>query len=478
MSELMAPVGVASAPLSVTLEEVIDHAHAASRIARLADVQKSVGEAESKQVASVLKPTLTVGGHGAWLEQKTSVPSNCITISAPEDDSGNREDIEICLPPQDVSFETEGWSREASVSLRWVMFPTPLVRATQALAELQQEAAAVKREEALADLTLQVIELYYGVLQAEAAVKLLELALEEAQLELAELDWQVAAAAASEAEYLQAMSRTLQLEGQLVQAKGGLDRARIALNHVAGYPLETDLRLQRPGHAIFSTPTLWEALRAAENRPDIRQARMQLQQAEANRTLVKAQTGPSVQVFGQVQSGELQYTIGVDRNGFGQIGVTHSDAELKGGQQEDAGWEDFLSDLKTPTTDGWTVGIRASWDVLDGGATRAQLDKADAQAELARLHLELLLTAVEAELRQAEATVQGAHGVWEAARKQLEAMAEAETRMEETFQRGAVSERSLLQVRLARVQAEQQLLQAEYDYVKAVVQYRKAAGLL
>ena len=93
------------------------------------------------------------------------------------------------------------------------------------MAALQEQSAEADHTEALNELTLQVIELYYGVLQAEAAVHLLELALEEARLELAELDWQVAAAAASQAEYLQAVSRSLELEGQLIQAQGALERA-------------------------------------------------------------------------------------------------------------------------------------------------------------------------------------------------------------------------------------------------------------
>lgn len=479
LAGLWAPAAVASAGVPVTLEEVIDHAHAASQLARLAEAQRSVGRAESRQVESSLKPTLTVGGLGARMEQTTLIPSNCVSLSLPiGGDGDDTEEFEICLPPADVTFKTEGWNREATVSLRMAVFPTGLVRATRALAALQEQSAEADHTEALNELTLQVIELYYGVLQAEAAVHLLELALEEARLELAELDWQVAAAAASQAEYLQAVSRSLELEGQLIQAQGALERARIALNHVAGYPLDTSLQLQRPQAAILSVPTLWEALKAAENRPDIRKARIQVEQAEANRTVVQNQTGPTVQLFGQVQRGDLQYTVGIDRSGFAQLSLSYSETELESAGPEDQEWGEFLQDLQTPTADGWTVGIRASLDILDGGARRAQLDKADAQAELARLHLEFLLAAVESELRQAEAAVKGALGAWEAAKKMVEAMAEAEASTEEMYRRGAVSERNLLQVRLARARAEQELLQAEYEYMKALAQYRKAAGLL
>lgn len=475
----LASVTAAAEALPVSLEQVIDHAHRASRLAQLADVQRSLGQAEGDQVAAVLKPSLTVGGNAAKLEQSTHVPSNCFVVTVPEElDLGPEEEWEICLPPDELNLETEGWTTEASLSLRWVLFQSPTVRATRTLAELQRESALVQHEEAMEGLTLQVIELYYGVLQAEAAVHLLELAMEEAALEQEELDWQVAAAAASQAEYLQAVARRLELEGQLIQAQGALERARIALNHVAGYPLDTMLELQRPGQTIISVPTLWEALKAAENRPDIRKARIQLEQAEANRSLVRAQTGPSVQLFGQIQSGDFQYTLGIDRHGFGQVSVTHTDTELKSAQQDEDDWEDAISDLKSPTTDSWAVGVRASWELLDGGASKSQIEKADAQAELARLNLELLLTTVESELRQAEASVKGARGAWDAAHKLVEAMAEAEANMEEMYRRGAASERNLLQVRLARAQAEQGLLQAEYEYMKALVQYRQAAGLL
>ena len=124
-----------------------------------------------------------------------------------------------------------------------------------------------------------------------------------------------------------------------------------------------------------------------------------MEQAEANRTVVQNQTGPTVQLFGQVQRGDLQYTVGIDRSGFAQLSLSYSETELESAGPEDQEWGEFLQDLQTPTADGWTVGIRASWDILDGGPRRAQLDKADAQAELARLHLEFLLAAVESELR-------------------------------------------------------------------------------
>ena len=180
----LASVTAAAEALPVSLEQVIDHAHRASRLAQLADVQRSLGQAEGDQVAAVLKPSLTVGGNAAKLEQSTHVPSNCFVVTVPEElDLGPEEEWEICLPPDELNLETEGWTTEASLSLRWVLFQSPTVRSpTRTLAELQRESALVQHEEAMEGLTLQVIELYYGVLQAEAAVHLLELAMEEARL--------------------------------------------------------------------------------------------------------------------------------------------------------------------------------------------------------------------------------------------------------------------------------------------------------
>ena len=215
------------------------------------------------------------------------------------------------------------------------------------------------------------------------------------------------------------------------------------------------LELQRPGQTIISRAYVVGSAKGGREPPGYPQSSDPVGAGGSQQVSCPGQTGPSVQLFGQIQSGDFQYTLGIDRHGFGQVSVTHTDTELKSAQQDEDDWEDAISDLKSPTTDSWAVGVRASWELLDGGASKSQIEKADAQAELARLNLELLLTTVESELRQAEASVKGARSAWDAAHKLVEAMAEAEANMEEMYRRGAASERNLLQVRLARAQAEQ-----------------------
>lgn len=468
-------------PVQVTLEQVIDHAHAVSLLSELAQVQREAGRSEARQIGAALQPVLTVDGQLATLEQTTTIQPNCFNVQLPDGDWDDLEDwdgAEICLPPSVITLDSDGWSSEAGLALRWVLWPSPLVRATRGLADLSGQMADVGYDRAMGDLTIQVVELYYGVLQAQAAVNLLELALSDARLELEEREWQLHAGTASQADYLQSLARVMELEGQVIQAEGALDRARLALNHVAGYPLDAVLVLQRPTDAILSAPTLWEALKAAQNRPDIQEARMVVEQAQAYRDITRAQSGPTLQLFGSVQGEQLQYTVGVDRHGFGQVSVTHSRSEVTVSEPAAGSGDQTLPTVTMPTTEGWMVGIRGSWSLMDGGESAAKIQQAEAQARAAELHLELLLSTVESEVRQAEASLKGASGALDAARKYLDAMTEAFASMEEAYRRGAVSERSLSQVGLAKAQAHQALIQAESEYMKALVEYRRAAGLL
>lgn len=449
--------------IQVTLDHMIGRARQASLMAQLAETQMAIATAEADQIAGNLRPHLTLEGSATKLEQTQYIEPYCFSFE------WGGQVYEGCVPRETVDIEVDARSATATLSLRTALWNSPLVQATKDLSALTTERAQSEYDVTMQELTRQVVDLYYGVLEAEVGVGLIELALEEARLALAEIEWQLASGSATPVEHLQAMAKVLELEGQLATARGGVHSGRIALNQLTGYPLDAELILVRPV-LVTTLPDLDQALASASRRPDIQKAQTLLAQAEANAVLVRAQEGPSVQLFGRVQSKDLEYVLGVDRHGFAQLSVT-------GTHRFDAEEKDELSNLFQQPAEGWAVGVNASWSPIDGGTREAKFREADAQVQAAALGVDLLLSSLESQLRQAEAEARGALGSLEAAQRAAEALAEAEARVEEMFRMGAVTERTLLQARLGSLQAEQKLLAAEHEYAKKRLIYLQTAGL-
>lgn len=467
----------------ITLDEALQYALRHSTVARLAQTQRDLAGAQTDGIQAPLRPHLSFTGVATRIDQTVRIDPICVDLSeidwswledlpwpggwTPPDDWLEPSEGTVCIPSESPETDIEANAREFTISLRGAVLPSRVVRATRTLSELGRQSAEADHDRAREELTLQIVDLYYGVLQAAGAAELLELALEEARLDLEETAWQVEAGSATEVDYLEASARVMQLEGQLLSAKGTHRSLMIRLNEMVGFPLATELVLIRPDEKPPVVPSVERAMQAASaRRADIRKARLALEQARAHETIVRAQSGPTLQLFGTFQTPDVEYTLGLDRHGFGQISVkaVHQDEEAAGAFQT--------------KTEGWIIGINGTWNIFDGGARRSELEQAALQVEAAELHLDMLLSGLEADLRRLEAELSAAEKALAAARNAHAAMAEAEERMHEMFQRGAVSKGDLLRIRLAARQADQQVLQAEHNYAKARLSYMQTAGLL
>lgn len=466
------PAAVGRQTLPVTLDAVLDHALHSSPVAQLSRIQRSLGQEQAAEMQAPLRPYLGLEANATQLEQTQFLDPFCFTLDRSDWDwnwNGNEWEIpegEICIPPERTQFDLKAKSTSATISLRGAVFPTALVTATRSLADLSERSAQAEYDQAAEELALQVIDLYYGILQAESGVNLLTLALQEAELRLAETEWQEQAGSATPTDRLEAKARVLQIHGELIGAQGTVTSLRIRLNQLAGYPLGTELVLARPQDKPAVIPTVDRALRlAGTKRPDLQQAQLAIEQALAHQTIVRAQEGPTLQLFGTMQRADMEYTIGLDRHGFGQLSV-------KGTRQH------LEEESVESSSEGWAVGINGSWALLDGGSKQAKLAQASLRVEAATLHLELLHSGLEADLRRYEAELFAAKNALDASRQAYEAMVEAALRVAEMYTRGAVTKTELLQIQLGAMHADQAMLEAERAYAKARMNYMRTAGLL
>jgi outer membrane protein TolC len=143
------------------------------------------------------------------------------------------------------------------------------------------------------------------------------------------------------------------------------------------------------------------------------------------------------------------------------------------GLEKNPRFQDFSDSNK-----GWGVGIQSSWAIFDGRATRGKLIQARSQLRQTQLNRQELQLAIEVEVRRAVSALQEAEELASAANKVVEQAKEALRLAEVRYEAGAATQLELLQTRVSLTQASTNLLSANYSYLIAMAQYRRAVGAL
>jgi outer membrane protein len=180
---------------------------------------------------------------------------------------------------------------------------------------------------------------------------------------------------------------------------------------------------------------------ALQYRPEMLQLDTMIQAREAGIDIAKAGYFPTVSVYG---------SYGVEKNPY---------------------YEEFNDSNK-----GWSVGIQSSWSIFDGRATRGKMIQARSQLRQAELDKRQLQFSIEVEVRRAISALQEAEELASAANKVVEQAEEALRLAEVRYEAGAATQLELLQTRVSLTQAKTNLLSANYSFLLAAAQYRKAIG--
>ena len=221
----------------------------------------------------------------------------------------------------------------------------------------------------------------------------------------------------------------------LVNIQNSYDIAVANLNNYIGLPADTIVRPQdtltyRKYNLSLGDCTAY----ALENRPDAAMADYAVKQAESAKRSAKAGWRPSV-------------------NGSISKGFTH---------------ENLFSGK---ITDQWTVGVSASWNIFDGGITRAQVNQADAALTRAQ--------EVAAQTReQIQLDVQSAFLQLHAAEKNIATTQASVVLGEENFKIAQVRYAAGVGTNLDVMDASRKLTEARSNYFTALYNYNTAKASL
>ena len=290
-------------------------------------------------------------------------------------------------------------------------------------------------ENTMQTVRLQSTVYYFNVLQYRNLIEVYEEEVVTLQEHLRNVNAQFRVGTVAKVDVLESQVELANAMQNLVNIQNNYDVAVANLNNYIGLPADTIIRPQdtltyRPYNSSLNDCTAY----ALENRPDAAIADYTVKRAESAKKSAKAGWLP--QVSASVSKG-----------------LTN---------------ENFISGK---VTDQWTAGVSASWNVFDGGITRAQVNQADAALVKAQEQA--------AETReQIQLDVQSAYLQLHAAEKNIGTTQASVALAEENYKIAQVRYAAGVGTNLDVMDASRKLTEARSNYFTALYNYNTARANL
>ncbi len=347
---------------------------------------------------------------------------------------------------QTAGASDQNWT--IALEVRQTLFAGGGVKAALEAQKFTREAALLDLRAVVDQVLLDVRTRYYDVLLARESIEVQEqnVNLLKEQLETSKNRFE--AGSVSRFEVLRSEVEVANAQPALIRARNAYRIAIDELRRVIGY-VKTDVNnlSKTPeflGELEF-TPVEYDLqsslASALERRPELARLAALAEARKAGVTVAKSDRYP--------------------------------DLALVGGYELDkANNSDNFDDSKH----GWVVGLQSSWAIFDGRATTGRIIQARSQLRQAELARDETRLAIEVEVRRAISSLQEASELAEAAQKVVEQAEESLRLADARYSAGSATQLDVLQSRVALTEARTNQLQANYSYLVAVANLRKAMG--
>lgn len=274
----------------------------------------------------------------------------------------------------------------------------------------------------------QTAEAYYSVLQSQALAATYEDTVKTLQEHLRTVQANYEEGAVAKGDVLASEVQLANAQQNLVSSQNNCRNARLKLNNLMGLPPWTELILRTPAEyspQYFDVADCY--VYALNHRPDIRAARKQAQQAEAELEAAKAGYRPQLSAV---------YSL----NTTGQEPFTNTRNET------------------------WAVGVQAQWNLFDNGIISSQVQQAEAAVRKAQ--------SVAAQTEEAMGVeVNTAYNNIVSAQANIISAQAAVNKAEEDYVIAQVKYQEGVDTNLAVMDAQEKLTQAKNNYYTALYQY-------
>lgn len=296
-------------------------------------------------------------------------------------------------------------------------------------------SADLSLENTMQDVRLQSTTYYFDVLQYRNLIEVYEESVRTLEEHLRSVNAQYQAGTVAKVDVLESQVELANAQQNLVTTQNRYDVAVAELNNYIGLPADTIIRPQDTLTYHKYDLKLNDCIAyALENRADAAMADYDVKRAESNKRSAKAGYRPTV-------SAEISKGITTEHAFSGK------------------------------TTDQWTAGISASWNIFDGGVTSSQVHQADAAiiraqevAAQTREQIQLQVESYFLQLRAAEKNIATTYASVNLA--------------EENYRIAQVRYIAGVGTNLDVMDASRKLTEARYNYFTALYNYNTAKASL
>ena len=433
---------VSGEPLRLTLDEAIRMG-----LERNPGVAASVAASDAA-AAQVMKakanqyPTLDLSGnwvHSNTLPEFTTGAPTYYRTSMPNTPAVPAHYHLFAFPSIEMSNTREGDIYGVKVEAKYALYTANRIKNGIKVAELNRQSQDLAVEQAKNELVFNITQAYNGVLVAQEMVRVTDEAYNTASGHYRQVKALYNEGMVSSQDTLRVETELASIHSQQVQAKNGVEMAKIGLKNYLNLDLDTPLEvvgtLTETNEQLPVAEDLYA--QAIKNRPETRTMALREQMASTMVEVARASAYPTVGLF-------ANYSF-------------------------DRGQE--MPPNNTIWRDGYQAGAAVSVPLFDGRATEAQVAEAEANLRQVKEGKRMLELGVRTQVSQSVLAMRAARELIEADKA---AVKSAEKNYQVARERYAVGLSSNLEV----MDAQSQLLAARAQYASALADYGNAKAQL
>jgi outer membrane protein len=394
-----------AAPVELSLEDSITAALSTSSTIKMADADKEKAAWGIKEAETGKMPSVSLGSSYNLSQNSSSQPGG--------DDFNN------------------------SLRVNWQLYSGGRIAGQIDQAEQNARSAGVGITKAKQQVKLDTATAYFNVLQAQSMVAVQEETVQSLQEHLRIVQANYGAGVVAKSDVLRSEVELANAEQNLLKNQNNYDVALASLKNAISAAPDAELILKDKLKYEKHETSLAESIEFAKlHRPDIIQADISVNSAEAGVKVAESGKRPSVSLGGST------------------------------------GWGDSL----LPSDNDWSWSVSANWNVFDAGAVNSKIKQADLSVEKAKEQAKQTRNSVELEVRQVYLSMREAEKRLDTTQK---AIAKAEEDLyiaQEKYNAGVGTSIDVIDARLSLTQAKTNYVQALYDYNTNKVKLNKAVG--
>lgn len=329
----------------------------------------------------------------------------------------------------------------SAFSMEYALFDGGWTRASARTAMLDTSVARASERRTRNDLALATTRIYGRVLAADAGALAAESAVAAAEEDARTAAARRDAGTASEADVLSMQAHLAAMRARSIDASAERRIARAELNRLMNRPLETDVfpTLPAPADAVPRTPSEQEAS-AIDGRPELEQAALRVDLADAARTRARGAFLPEIAVQG-----------GYEWNNGARGGPVSA----------------------------WIMGAAVRFNLFSGGATQARVAEAAYAADRARAEQDRAIAAVRLEVLTAVEQLAAARARETVGRAVVAQARESQRIIRDRFEAGLTPASDVIRAATAVLDADAQRVRAVVDVMvgEAAVQWARGNGV-